>query len=166
MEKGSPGVSYKVSSLKGRLSGKKKKGGTPSIFGAAGGGLAEPSKEASRLPNSRCQRDGPDPLATEAVSRSAGFSRKNPCRFFLRQVPQPLPAAEARDGGPEDGGSCAAQPGPPPPPMDHACPRYLEKVRAGGGGALGRAHAGHCPFCWGTLVGRRRQAGERTRVFD
>ncbi|XP_034875644.1 short-chain dehydrogenase/reductase 3 isoform X2 [Mirounga angustirostris] len=42
-------------------------------------------------------------------------------------VPQPLPAAEARDGGPEDGGSRAAQSGPAPPPVDHACPHYLEK---------------------------------------
>ncbi|XP_035977105.1 short-chain dehydrogenase/reductase 3 isoform X3 [Halichoerus grypus] len=42
-------------------------------------------------------------------------------------VPQPLPAAEAGDGGPEDGGSRAAQSGPAPPPVDHACPHYLEK---------------------------------------
>ncbi|XP_073875961.1 short-chain dehydrogenase/reductase 3 isoform X8 [Macaca fascicularis] len=43
------------------------------------------------------------------------------------KVSQPLSPTEAGDSGPEDSGSCAAQPGPPPPPMDDACPRYLKK---------------------------------------
>uniref|UniRef100_A0A8D0Z165 Short-chain dehydrogenase/reductase 3 n=1 Tax=Sus scrofa TaxID=9823 RepID=A0A8D0Z165_PIG len=42
-------------------------------------------------------------------------------------VPQPLSPPEAGDGGPEDGGSRAAQSDPPPAPVDHACPHYLEK---------------------------------------
>lgn len=50
---------------------------------------------------------------------------------FCLQVSQPLPAVEARDSSPEDGGGCAAKPGPSLAPVDHEYPHYLEKVWGG-----------------------------------
>lgn len=128
-------------------------------------GRGEYSKGDSSLPNRKSQRDGPRMLATEMVSRSACFSRRNPYCLSLYQVPQPLPPAEAGDCGPEDGGSRAAESGAPPSPVDDACPHYLEKVRAGGESSGSRSRW-LFPLPLVNAGGEEAAGGENTHVID
>ena len=116
--------------LEGRLPGRRGER-LLTCLGEAGE-QGECSKWDSGLPHGSSQSHDPDMCATGVLQRGTCSLGETHTVSSCGQVPQPLSPPEAGDGGPEDGGSRAAQSDPPPAPVDHACPHYLEKVRGRG----------------------------------